>query len=60
MKTLTTRQLTDEFERMRRAGQYKELGNFFWDIFLMTEGNVRKHAKKLYDSLSPKEKELLE
>ena len=54
-------QFKKDFNRMRKEKDYKALGEMFWLAFvLLSEGEFREAADKLFDSLSKKEIELLD
>jgi hypothetical protein len=54
-------QFKKDFNRMRKEKDYKTLGEMFWLTFVLhPEGEFRKAADKLFDSLSKKEIALLD
>ena len=54
-------QFKKNFNRMRKEKDYKTLGEMFWLTFVLhPEGEFRKAAVKLFDSLSKKEIALLD
>lgn len=52
--------LTKEFNELRKAGDYAELGNIFWPIFLTADRNTKfyKAADKLWLKLDDEEMEM--
>lgn len=54
-------EITSTFNRLRKEQEYSELGAFLFKAFAtLPMGRARTTASKLYQSLSQKEKKLVE